>query len=148
MMPALTEAASGARPGVTRWDGASEESLEAALAPPAMQCVEAGLVDDCRGADIVLTQPALGRLGLTVTTRSAYCHSIVKVFVNAMEQRTPLSKDLRVRLYSAVQEALMNAVLHGNLGIDSGMRGSLDGLIAAQDVIESKLGLPEIAGAK
>jgi anti-sigma regulatory factor (Ser/Thr protein kinase) len=83
-----------------------------------------------------------------VTTRSAYRHSIVKAFVNAMENRASLSKDLRVRLYSAVQEALMNAVLHGNLRIDSDLRGNLDGLLAAQDAIESKLNLPEIARSK
>jgi anti-sigma regulatory factor (Ser/Thr protein kinase) len=147
MMRALSEATFETRPCVTCWDGASEETLQAALAPPATQCVEADLIDDC-GDDVVLAQPAPGRLSLVVTTRSAYRHSIVKAFINAMESRTPLSEDLRVRLYSAVQEALMNAVLHGNLGIDSELRGSLNGLLAAQDLIESKLSLPEVGRSK
>jgi hypothetical protein len=146
-MRAPSETASETGPCVTCWDGISEETLQMALAPPATQCVEADLIDDC-GDDVVLSQPAPGRLSLIVTTRSAYRHSIVKAFVNAMENRASLSKDLRVRLYSAVQEALMNAVLHGNLRIDSDLRGNLDGLLAAQDAIESKLNLPEIARSK
>jgi hypothetical protein len=146
-MRAPSETASETGPCVTCWDGISEETLQMALAPPATQCVEADLIDDC-GDDVVLSQPAPGRLSLIVTTRSAYRHSIVKAFVNAMENRASLSKDLRVRLYSAVQEALMNAVLHGNLRINSDLRGNLDGLLAAQDAIESKLNLPEIARSK
>jgi anti-sigma regulatory factor (Ser/Thr protein kinase) len=142
-----SEPASETKRCVTCWDGASEETLETALAPPATQCVEADLIDDCAD-DVVLAQTARGRLGLVVTTRSAYRHSIVKAFVNAVENRASLSKDLRVRLYSAVQEALMNAVLHGNLKIDSDLRGSLDGLLAAQDAIESKLNAPDIARSK
>lgn len=147
MTRVLSEAAFETRPCVTHWDGASEETLQVALAPPATQCIEVGLSDDC-GDDVVLAQPAPDRLSLVVTTRSAYRHSIVKAFINAMENRTSLSEDLRVRLYSALQEALMNAVLHGNLQIDSGLRGSLDGLHAAQDVIESRLSLPDIACSK
>jgi anti-sigma regulatory factor (Ser/Thr protein kinase) len=144
MMRALTEAAPGTTPSVTCWDGVSEETLQAALALPATRCVEADLAEGC-GGELTLTEPVLGRLGLVVTTRSAYRHSIVRTFVDAMECRTKLSKDLRVRLYSAAQEALMNAVLHGNLRIDAGLRGSLDGLAAAQDAIESGLNVPEIA---
>jgi len=132
---------------VTSWDGASEQSLEAALAPPATQCVEADLLDE-RNDDVVFSQPAPGHLSLVVSTRSAYRHSIVKAFIAAMQNRTSLSEDLRIRIYSAVQEALMNAVLHGNLKIDPNLRDSLDGLLAAHEAIEAKLNTPEVGRAR
>ncbi|WP_244422129.1 ATP-binding protein [Bradyrhizobium sp. ORS 285] len=128
------------------WDGVSEETLQAALASPVRQCLEAGIVDRGNvGRDV---EPAAGdHLGLIVTTRSAYRHSIVKTFVEALRARLPLTDDLRIRIHSAAQEALMNAVLHGNLRIDAELRASLDGLIAAQEIIETRLNSPEIGGA-
>ncbi|MGJ4951994.1 ATP-binding protein [Bradyrhizobium sp. HKCCYLS20291] len=132
-------------PRVTCWDGASEATLEAALEPPAVQCVEVGLAGSCDGDLDRAAEP--GHLSLVVTTRSAYKHCIVKVFIHAMEHRTALSEDLRVRVYSAVQEALMNAVLHGNLQINPESRGSFDGLLAAHEAIESKLTSSDVAQA-
>ncbi|MGY3454446.1 ATP-binding protein [Bradyrhizobium sp. USDA 4353] len=131
---------------VSCWNGVSEETLTAALASPVRQCIEADLLDRCGdGRD---GGPAGGdRLSLVVTTRSAYRHSIVRTFVEALRTRLPLTEDLRIRIYSAAQEALMNAVLHGNLRIDGELRGSLDGLIAAQEIIESRLDSPEMGGA-
>jgi len=134
-------------PCVTSWDGASEQSLVAALAPPATQCVEAGLLDE-RDDIVVCSQPAPGHLSLIVSTRSAYRHSIAKAFIAAMQTRTSLSEDLRIRVHSAVQEALMNAVLHGNLRIDPNLRDSLEGLLAAQEAIEAKLNTPEVGRAR
>ncbi|GLH81186.1 hypothetical protein SSBR45G_60950 [Bradyrhizobium sp. SSBR45G] len=131
---------------VSYWNGVSEQTLEAALARPVHQCVEADLFDGCGGGPDIGRLSA-DRLSLVVTTRSAYRHSVVKTFVDALRTRLPLTEDLRIRIYSAAQEALMNAVLHGNLRIDGGLRGSLDGLIAAQSIIESKLDSPEIGGA-
>ncbi|CCE03327.1 ATP-binding protein [Bradyrhizobium sp. STM 3809] len=137
--------APGSGPRVTCWDGTSEATLEAALEPPATQCIEIGLAGTCEDDIDRAVEPR--HLRLVVTTRSAYRHCIVKVFIHAMEHRTALTEDLRVRVYSAVQEALMNAVLHGNLRIDPDSRGSLDGLIAAHDAIESKLSSPDVARA-
>jgi hypothetical protein len=92
-------------------------------------------------------QDAPGHLALAVTTRSAYRHSIVRAFIAAIACRTLLSEDLRIRIYSAVQEALMNAIFHGNLKIDPNLRDSLDGLLAAQEAIELKLTSPDVARA-
>ena len=138
--------AASAGSAVSCWDGKSEETLSEALSPPATTCVEADLIDEC-GDDLVITESAPGHLVLVVTTRSAYRHSIVKSFLAAMESRTDVSEDLRERIYSSVQEALMNAVFHGNLRIDPHLRDSLEGLLAAQEAIETKLTSPEIARA-
>jgi hypothetical protein len=133
-------------PGFACWDGRSETTLEAALSPPAAGCIEADLIGECDG-QIAFTRDMPGYLTLVVTTQSAYRHSIVKAFLGAMASRTPLSEDLRIRIYSAVQEALMNAIFHGNLKIDPHLRDSLDGLLAAQEAIERQLALPEVARA-
>jgi len=129
------------------WDGASEQTLDAALARPARRCIEAELLDRSaetyEGADLSTDKV----LSLVITTRSAYRHSVVKTYVQALGERLALTEDLRIRVYSAVQEALMNAVLHGNLRIDGGLRGSLDGLIAAQAIIETKLESPQIGSS-
>jgi anti-sigma regulatory factor (Ser/Thr protein kinase) len=135
-----------APPGFTCWDGVSETTLEAALSPPAAGCIEADLIDE-RDWDVVFTRGAPGYLALAVTTQSAYRHSIVRAFIGAMASRTSLCEDLRVRIYSAVQEALMNAIFHGNLKIDPHLRDSLDGLLASQEAIELKLASPEVAHA-
>ena len=75
-----------------------------------------------------------------VSTRAPrYRHPIVKLFLTAIEERAPVSEDLRIRIYSAVQEALMNAVLHGNLQLDPKLRNSLEGLAAAEEQIDAKL---------
>jgi anti-sigma regulatory factor (Ser/Thr protein kinase) len=133
-------------PRFTCWDGRSEATLEAALSPPAAGCIEADLIGHCR-EDAFFMQDAPGHLALAVTTRSAYRHSIVRAFVAAIGQRTSFSEDLRVRIYSAAQEALMNAIFHGNLKIDPHLRDSLEGLLAAQEAIEVKLTLPQVARA-
>jgi anti-sigma regulatory factor (Ser/Thr protein kinase) len=132
--------------GVTAWHGFSEESLMAALSPPAIRCVEAGLIDRCDD-DVLFAQHASGHLSLVVTTRSAYRHAIARTFIAAMASRTEFSEDLRERLYGAVQEALMNAILHGNLEVDPHLRDSLEGLLSAQQAIETRLALPQVSCA-
>ncbi|MGJ5203254.1 ATP-binding protein [Bradyrhizobium sp. HKCCYLR20261] len=132
--------------GSASWDGISEETLTAALARPATLCVQAGLPVP-GDADVVLDGVAADRLDLLITTRAAYRHSVVRIFVQAIRSRIELSEDLRIRVCSAVQEALMNAVLHGNLQIDGRMRGSLDGLVAAQTVIEDRLNSRDVGCA-
>lgn len=129
---------------VTSWDGASEETLRRALAMPATQCVEADLLSGQQPGLVSLDHES-GHLSLVVSTRSAYRNAIVKLFINAIEERAALSEDLRIRIYSAVQEAVMNAVLHGNLRLEPKLRNSLEGLMAADQQIEAKLLLPEVA---
>lgn len=131
-------------PRLTYWDGASNNSLISALSPPATQCVEAGLAGDC---DIVEPrQRIVGHLSLLVTTKSAYRHPISRAFVEAIESRKALPGELHDRIYTATQEAVMNAVLHGNLRIEGGLRDNLEHFVQFHESIERRLALPEIAG--
>lgn len=81
-------------------------------------------------------------LSLVMTTNAAYRTPVVKVFVGAMADRTDLPEELRERIYTAVQEALMNAVMHGNLKIDSSLRDSVQNLMIVHETIERLLGSP------
>lgn len=131
-------------PRLTYWDGASKSSLISALSLPATQCIEAGLASACEIAEP--RQRTMARLSLLVTTRSAYRLPISRAFVEAIESRMALSSDLRDRIYIATQEAVMNAVFHGNLRIEAGLRNSLESFVQFHESIERKLAQPEIAG--
>jgi anti-sigma regulatory factor (Ser/Thr protein kinase) len=128
---------------LTRWDGVSEATLTLALSLPATRCVEVDLIEQYPQRKIHQAEPR--SLGLAVTTKSAYRHPVARAFIAALAHRTPLSDELHDRIYTAVQEALMNAVMHGNLRIDSGSRDSLDKLSATHDAIEAMLASPQIA---
>jgi anti-sigma regulatory factor (Ser/Thr protein kinase) len=80
-----------------------------------------------------------------MTTRSAYRHPVTKVFTEAMQARLHFSRDLRGRFRTALQEAVMNAMVHGNLGLDSQLRDGLVGLTSSHAVIESLLARPAVA---
>src|SRR5262249_45047351 len=109
---------SGGRcPGVSLWDGASEQSLARALQPPVVYCVEQGLRDALLEAGGLFHS-----LGLAVTTRAAFRLPVANAFVDAVDQRLQLDDDLRVRMLTVLHEAVINAVLHGNLGLGSSLR--------------------------
>jgi anti-sigma regulatory factor (Ser/Thr protein kinase) len=128
-------------PRSTSWDGGSELSLHLALRRPASDCVEADLID--HGA---WPRPrANHRLSLTVTTQSTYRQPIAKAFAAAINDRLGCSKDLHQRIHTALQEAIMNALIHGNLGLEPQFRGNLQGLTRSQAVIEELLDRPAVA---
>jgi anti-sigma regulatory factor (Ser/Thr protein kinase) len=135
------ESQTGDDPRLTSWDGGSELSLHLALRRPATDCVETDLMD--HGA---WPRPrATHRLSLTVTTRSTYQQPIAKAFAAAINDRLSCSKDLHQRIHTALQEAIMNALMHGNLGLESQFRGNLQELAASHDVIEELLDRPAVA---
>jgi anti-sigma regulatory factor (Ser/Thr protein kinase) len=129
--------------GITSWDGASAQSLAQALIPPAVDCVEASL----SGPNPRSTRRAASsqRLGLAVTTSSVYRHPIARLFAGALKTRLDLSADLHDRVHTALQEAMMNAMLHGNLGLDSSLRDNLQALAASRDIIEARLASEQVA---
>lgn len=135
----------GAASGFSCWDGASEDSLAQALSPPVTECMEAALIDGNQYSQLSFRARSDGCLRLAVTTRSSYRHQVVKAFVSALAVRVNLSRDLRERIHTAVQEAMINSVLHGNLAIGSGFRGSLEGLTTSHQAIERLLLSPQIA---
>jgi anti-sigma regulatory factor (Ser/Thr protein kinase) len=137
--------AASAAPGFTCWDGVSESSLAQALSLPVTECMEVALIDGNQYSQLLFRARTDGCLRLAVTTRSAYRHQVVKVFVGAMAVRMNLSRDLRERIHTAVQEAMINSVMHGNLAITSEPRDGLEGLTTSHQAIERLLTSPQIA---
>lgn len=131
--------------GFTCWDGSSERSLAGALAPPVTECMEAALIDGHQYSQLVFRPRSEGCLRLAVTTRSAYRHQVAKSFTAALAERFDMSGDLRDRVHTSVQEAIVNSVLHGNLAVGSSLRDSLEGLSTAHQAIENLLASPQIA---
>jgi anti-sigma regulatory factor (Ser/Thr protein kinase) len=126
---------------LTSWDGGSELSLHLALRQPATDCVEAEL-----DHGVWRRRPrAINRLSLTVTTRSTYRQPIAKAFAAALADRLRCSPDLRQRIHTVIQEAMMNALMHGNLGLELQLREDLQGLAASHAVIEELLNRPAVA---
>jgi anti-sigma regulatory factor (Ser/Thr protein kinase) len=125
------------------WDGLAEASLALALAKPAVDCVEQDLLWTHRRKR--RARAVCRHLGLVLTTRSAYRCSIARPFVAAVAERVELSEDVRERALTALQEAVMNAVLHGNLGLDSSLRDDLAGMDKTHETIERLLLSPQLA---
>jgi anti-sigma regulatory factor (Ser/Thr protein kinase) len=125
------------------WDGGAETSLALSLALPANDCIEQELLWSHQRR----SRPRLNcrHLGLVLTTRSAYRYPIAKTFVGAICERVQLSDDVRERAHTALQEAVMNAVFHGNLGLRSSMRDDLAGLSQTDDMVEELLAKPQVA---
>jgi anti-sigma regulatory factor (Ser/Thr protein kinase) len=131
------------RLGMASWDGASEGSLAQALRPPVTECVEEVLMGRYRWRSP--RGSSRRHLSLIATTRSSYRNGIAKAFVDAIGARIPISLDLHQRVHSALQEALMNAMIHGNLGLDSALRDTMRELAAWHEIIETRLAVEAIA---
>ncbi|KIZ47558.1 hypothetical protein OO17_03745 [Rhodopseudomonas palustris] len=125
------------------WDGLAETSLALSLLPPARVCVEHHLIVSQKWQS--RPRAVCRHLGLVLTTRSAYRCMVAKPFVDAIAERIELSADVRERAHTALQEAVMNAVLHGNLGLDSALRDDLAGMDKTHATIEELLLTPQVA---
>jgi anti-sigma regulatory factor (Ser/Thr protein kinase) len=130
----------------TRWDGVSEQTLAQSLAAPATDCIEQGLVVDRAASGAEDGVP--DHLSLTVSIRSIYRKPVARTFVLAIDDRLLLGQELRDRILTALHEVLLNAVFHGYLQLESGLRDTLVGFKATHETIERQLASPEHAQSK
>ncbi len=56
---------------------------------------------------------------LSISTAIAYHHGIAKTFAKVLEKRFCLTRHQRMNLHTCLQETIANAIIHGNLGIES-----------------------------
>jgi anti-sigma regulatory factor (Ser/Thr protein kinase) len=130
----------------TRWDGASEETLAQSLAAPATACIEAGLlVDDGPGN---AGDGGRSCLSLTVSIQSIYREAIAGAFVRAIDDRLRLGLELRDRIRTALHEALLNAVMHGHLKLEAGLRDTLGEFAMAHETIIRQLASQKYAQSR
>lgn len=130
--------------GVQVWDPAGDVALADALAPPWLACIEAGddLAEEIDGCCSDLDP---NRLVLSLTTAVACRRQAALPFAAAIGRRIDLSDELRERIATAVQEAAINAAVHGNLALGSELRDSLAGLEAFAAAVEERLADPTYA---
>lgn len=77
-------------------------------------------------------------LTLSITTASCYKSSIAHILTESINTRFSLSGDKDMQISTCLHEAIMNAMIHGNLGLQSNFC-TLDGLCAYQAEIGQRL---------
>lgn len=104
------------------FDDGCAETLTTALAAPIDAAIDAGCGDEA-----AFSLPS-ALLTLRVSTATANRLELAQMFVDTLQIRHPEMEPLASRMMDALQEAVGNAVMHGNLGLDSRFRATLDGL--------------------
>lgn len=112
-----------------------EERLNRALRPPVTACIEA----DGQLKPVFAAIPPQG-LFLSLTTATAYGIEVARALCDAIQARVPMDEKLRQVMELALHEALVNAMVHGNLEIGSLSKDSLDDFIQFCQTIEIRLG--------
>lgn len=112
-----------------------EDRLNRALRPPVAACIEA----DGRLEPVFAALPPQG-LMLSLTTATAYGIEVARALCDAIQARVPMEEKLRQVMELALHEALVNAMVHGNLEIGSLSKDSLDDFIQFCQTIEMRLG--------
>jgi len=119
---------------------ATEETVRRGLSAPHRGFFEAGMM---RWGDIDSALRAAIRAGglvLSLTTASAWKLDLAQLVTEAVIERFgPLDEARRHEIELCLSESLTNAMLHGNLEMDSAPRNSLSGLVRYLDMIEERL---------
>lgn len=120
-----------------------EDRLGAALRRPVVACIEAagGQVPD-------LSAIKLDGLYLDLSTMTAYGLEPAHQFCDALAERIELSEQTRSMMELALHEALVNAMVHGNLEIGPIAKESLDDFIQFCQLIETRLADPQFGARR
>ena len=89
-----------------------------------------------------------GGLALSLTTATARELDLAKVMVAAVGDRFGTASHILGRLELVLAEAISNAIIHGNLGISSEDRATLEGVQAFQAVMAERLADPALAARR
>ncbi|EME71330.1 hypothetical protein H261_04008 [Paramagnetospirillum caucaseum] len=119
------------------FEGAGATGIENILCPPAAWAIDL----DCASPEDGLERlPA--RLLVRASTAAAVHNDLVGMMVEALGQRLPHMDSIGIDVRLALQEAVSNAVMHGNLCLDGRLRGSRDGLAAFTQAMQRRLADP------
>ncbi|KIL98674.1 hypothetical protein CCC_02124 [Paramagnetospirillum magnetotacticum MS-1] len=119
------------------FDGAGTADLGDILCPPAAWAIDLGAASPDQGLDRL---PA--RLLVRAATTTMVAHDVVNVVVAALIERLPRARSIEMDLRIVLQEAVSNAVMHGNLCLDGRLRGSREGLSLFTQTMQRRLGDP------
>lgn len=123
-------------------------ALWESLTPPLCGLIEPD--DDGRltlGAPVIAAAQR-GGIGMSLTTKTAYRAVPAEQLAAALVSRQGVGTDAEWKIELAVQEAVTNGLIHGNLGIDSGLRRSLCGMKAFGQLLTDRLAEPRLAARR
>lgn len=120
-------------PTVILFDANRDDDLAAMLAEPAAAIIDVGC-DDPIGGLARLPSALLVR----VSTAMALRRDLAGPLATALCQRLPQARHIATALRTAMQEAIGNAVMHGNLGLPSSLRAKSHGLADFARLMESR----------
>lgn len=119
-----------------------------ALMPPVLACLQVE-GEAPPPFDATWLAPLLrgGQL-LSLLTRTAYYTDLSHTFTNQIAARLALPDPVRRNVAMALQEALANALIHGNLELESSHRQSVASFRAYNTAIRERLADPQFGGRR
>ncbi|MBC7950420.1 MAG: ATP-binding protein [Rhodospirillaceae bacterium] len=130
----------GERPTVILFDSDQDDDLPAMLAEPV-----AAIIDVSCHAPMDGLKRLPSALLVRVSTALALTCDVAGPVSAALCRRLPQARPVETALRAAMQEAIGNAVMHGNLGMDSGLRSRCDGLAAFAHMMDTRAKDPDLA---
>lgn len=116
------------------FDGTTDIDLAAILAPPTVAAIDAFCARE-------KTMMAVGpnRLVLRISTQATGRVDVAEAFAEALARRLSLTSPFQHRLRAVVDEAVGNAVIHGNLALDGRLRATREGLAQFAEAMTRRL---------
>ena len=124
-----------------------DEGFAEIISRGAVTCIEVGGL----GVPDVAASLRLARsssIFISLTTASAYRMQLAHRIVQAIARRRSLDEESSYDMELALQEAISNAVIHGNLSVSSLQDPSLTALERFSSEIAEKLANPELANRR
>ena len=121
-----------------------DESFGEILSRGARTCIEIG---GLAVADVAesLRLARTSSIFVSLTTVSAYRFQLAHRIVQALDRRQPVGEERCYDMELALQEAISNAVIHGNLSVHTLENPSLTALERFSNEVEGRLADPELA---
>ncbi|MEG3617546.1 ATP-binding protein [Magnetovibrio sp. PR-2] len=116
----------------------TEHGLDLVMIPSVCACVEA-TPSFCGFDDGVVRRIEDNDVYLSLTTASAYKNEVALHFYRWIDAKIALSEDLKMKLELALQEALANGLIHGNMGLNKTLPDSFHDLGSYADTVQDKL---------
>jgi hypothetical protein len=125
---------------VVLFEGSRMEGVDSLLCPPADWAIDLECATPEHGLE---RMPA--RLLVRVATSLTTSQDVVGMVVDALGRRLPRFAAIAVDVRFALQEAVGNAVMHGNLSLDGRLRASRQGLTEFTRTMQLRLADPRYA---
>lgn len=108
--------------------------MEDILRPPASWAIDLDCSTPEQGLELLPAQ-----LLIRAATTTTMTHDVVGVMIDALKRRLPRIEPIGIDIRLALQEALSNAVMHGNLCLNGRLRSTRDGLVAFTQSMQERL---------